>query len=106
MLPPDYTEEFEVKHAFFDRPHLILLGAGASSAAFPTGDKNGRKLPLLRDFVEIIGLHGQMSEAGISPPFDDFEAIYSQIALNPELQQSSASFQESRHRPTTSPLLR
>jgi len=85
MPPPEYTEEFEVKHAYFGRPHLMLLGAGASYAAFPDGDKNGRKLPLLKDFVEVIGLHDLMSDAGISPPFDDFEAIYSKIALSPEL---------------------
>jgi hypothetical protein len=57
MLPPEYTEEFEVRHAPFGRPHVVLLGAGASYAAFPNGDKNGHKLPLLKDFVEVIGLH-------------------------------------------------
>lgn len=85
MQPPEYTEEFEISHAQFRRPHVVLLGAGASYAAFPNGDKNGRKLPLLKDFVNVIGLRGLMGEAGISPPFDDFEAIYSSIALNPEL---------------------
>ncbi|MGE3979663.1 MAG: hypothetical protein AB7F94_19070 [Nitrospira sp.] len=85
MQPPEYTEEFEISHAQFGRPHVVLLGAGASYAAFPNGDKNGRKLPLLKDFVNVIGLHGLMREARISPPFDDFEAIYSSIALNPEL---------------------
>lgn len=83
MKPPEYTEEFEISQATFGRPHVVLLGAGASYAAFPDGDKNGRKLPLLKDFVEVIGLQGLMSEAGVKPPFDDFEAIYSGIALNP-----------------------
>lgn len=85
MFPPEYTEEFEVKNASFGRPHVVLLGAGASYAAFPNGDKNGCKLPLLKDFVEIIGLHDLMLEVGIVQPFDDFEAIYSKIALNPKL---------------------
>jgi len=58
MKPPEYTEEFEISHATFGRPHVVLLGAGASYAAFPDGDKNGRKLPLLKDFVEVIGLQG------------------------------------------------
>lgn len=80
MEPANYTEEYEISTANVGRPHVVLLGAGASYAAFPDGDKNGRKLPLLRDFVEVIGLEDLMSEAGISPPFDDFEAIYSAIA--------------------------
>src|SRR5690606_20714390 len=58
---------------------------GASCAAFPDGDRNGRRLPLLKDFVEVIGLDALMLEAGVRPPFDDFEAIYSTIALDPKL---------------------
>lgn len=85
MMPPDYTEEYEVAHASFERPHVVLLGAGASCAAFPDGDRNGRKLPLLNDFVDVIDLRGYMQEARIQPPFDDFETIYSKIALNPQL---------------------
>lgn len=84
-MPPEYTEEYEVAHATFGRPHVVLLGAGASYAAFPNGDRNGRKLPLLRDFVGVIGLESLMREAGVQPPFDDFEAIYSKIALTPGL---------------------
>lgn len=70
----------------FGRPHVVLLGAGASYAAFPNGDRNGRKLPLLRDFVDVIGLEDLMAGGRISPPFDDFEAIYSEIATDPERQ--------------------
>lgn len=85
MMPTEYTEEYEVNHAPFGRPHVVLLGAGASYAAFPNGDKAGRKLPLLKDFVDVIGLGDFMSQAGVLPPFDDFEVIYSKIALDPEL---------------------
>lgn len=85
MGPLDYTEEYEVSNASFGRPHVVLLGAGASYAAFPDGDRYGRKLPLLRDFVDVIGLHELMKVAGAFPPYDDFEAIYSQIALDPAL---------------------
>ena len=27
--------------------HTVVLGAGASRAAFPDGDKNGKKLPVM-----------------------------------------------------------
>lgn len=83
IMPDEYTEEYEVNNTSFRRPHVVLLGAGASYAAFPNGDKYGRKLPLLRDFVSIIGLEELIKEAGILPPYDNFEKIYSDIAINP-----------------------
>ncbi len=83
MQFPEYTEEYEIGNTSFGKPHVVLLGAGASYAAFPKGDRNGRKLPLLRDFVEVIGLEDLVKEVGISPPYDDFERIYSEIAIDP-----------------------
>ena len=62
MKPREYSEEFEIENANFGRPHIILLGAGASYAAFPNGDRSGNKLPLLRDFVDVIGLETEMRE--------------------------------------------
>ena len=85
MKPREYSEEFEIENANSGRPHIILLGAGASYAAFPNGDRNGNKLPLLRDFVDIIGLDKEMKEAEISLPYNDFEAIYSNIYSDPNL---------------------
>jgi len=85
MKPREYSEEFEIENANFGRPHIILLGAGASYAAFPNGDRNGNTLPLLRDFVDVIGLDKEMKEAEISPPYSDFETIYSNIHSNPDL---------------------
>ena len=35
-------------------PHVVMLGAGASVAAFPNGDKNGRKVPLMKDLVGVF----------------------------------------------------
>jgi len=35
--------------------HTFILGAGASRAAFPNGDKFGRALPLMCDFVDVLG---------------------------------------------------
>lgn len=94
MMPQEYSEEFEIENANFGRPHIILLGAGASYAAFPNGDRNGKKLPLLRDFVDVIGLEKEMKEAGASPPYDDFESIYSAIHSNPDLIQARESIEK------------
>ena len=35
-------------------PHVVILGAGASRAAFPYGERNGIVPPLMKDFVFMI----------------------------------------------------
>lgn len=56
--------------------HTFLLGAGASLAAFPNGDKYGRKIPLMKDFVEIVGLEDLLDESGIDYSNQNIEEIY------------------------------
>ena len=34
--------EQEINQIEVGKPHLVILGAGASYAAFPNGDKNGK----------------------------------------------------------------
>lgn len=45
------TVEQEVSTVRMQKPHVVVLGAGASRATCPDGDKNGRKIPLMRDFT-------------------------------------------------------
>lgn len=66
------------------RPHVVLLGAGASRAAFPSGDAGGRMLPLMTDLVEIVGLQPLLEKTG--QPYEmeaNFEAIYGRLASKP-----------------------
>ncbi len=58
--------------------HLVILGAGASRAACPHGDKNGRKLPLMNDLVEVVGLSSKIEEWGLDPQ-QNFENIYNDL---------------------------
>jgi len=37
------------------QPHVVILGAGASKAAFLGGDKYGKSVPLLDHLPDIIG---------------------------------------------------
>jgi len=54
------------------RPHVVILGAGASRAA--------AKAPLMKDLVEQLGLEGLFRRAGVGPDMHaDFEGAYSQI---------------------------
>lgn len=83
MNSSEFTVEKEIQKTDMNRPHVVILGAGASLAAFQNGDKSGRRLPVMKDFVEILGLENFLVQNGIQPPFDDFEGIYSGIASDP-----------------------
>jgi hypothetical protein len=62
------------------RPHLVLLGAGASLAAFPNGEKNGMKLPLMNNFVETVnGLSDYLDKYGLDYMGQNFEDLYSSL---------------------------
>ena len=66
------------------RPHVVLLGAGSSRAAFPNGDAAGRRLPLMTDLVEIVGLQQLVEEAGREYANEtNFETIYGRLARQP-----------------------
>ena len=60
-------------------PHLVLLGAGASLASFPNGDKNGIKLPLMNSLVDKLDLH-QFIPKHYENLTNDFEKLYSKLA--------------------------
>ena len=69
----------KVQEPHVERPHILLLGAGASYAAFPNGDKNGRKLPLMYNIVDVLGLRPILQKAGISYGGENFESLYSSL---------------------------
>ncbi len=60
------------------RPHVVILGAGASLAAFPTGDARGRRLPLMANVVDVLGLRSLVEDAGHDPQ-QGFESLYSTL---------------------------
>lgn len=66
----------------FGRPHVVILGAGASLQAFPNGDKHGRKLPLMWNLVDVVGLAPLLDQAGIGDYRDNFEKFYSDLATS------------------------
>ena len=67
-------------------PHVVLLGAGASRAAFPNGDRAGRLLPLMDDVLEVLDLRSVFEGVG---PIEDtnFESVYSKLAEDPRYEK-------------------
>lgn len=60
----------------YANPHVVIVGAGASRAACPDGDANGRRLPLMADLVDLVGLKPLLAKYGIESEETDFEAVF------------------------------
>lgn len=64
------------------RPHVVLLGAGASLAALPNGDKWGKRLPLMNNLIDVLGLGSLLDRHGIAHKGVNFEALYSGLVTS------------------------
>lgn len=73
------TKEDEIAQIQMGRPHVVILGAGASLAAFPQGDRNGKRLPVMNNFIEVLDLSDLFHRAGIDFRGRNFEEIYDQL---------------------------
>ena len=62
------------------RPHVVILGAGASCAAIPNGDKNGKKISAMKGFIEKLGLKNIISSLSLDTTSDNLEDIYMEIS--------------------------
>jgi len=77
------------------RPHLVLLGAGASKAAFPNGEKNSLKMPLMVDFVETVnGLSDYLGECGIDYKGQNFEDLYNSLYEDSQYDEIRRTIEE------------
>src|SRR5687767_14680490 len=62
-----------------ESPHVVLLGAGASLAATPRGDRFGRPVPLMNNLVEVLQLQPILDDAGIRGS-GNFEELFGQLS--------------------------
>lgn len=65
------------------KPHVVILGAGATIAAIPNGDKNGIKSPVMNNFFEVTNLKHLLDEFEIKTKTNNLEDIYSELYENP-----------------------
>lgn len=77
--PGEVSVEEEIADTSAKRPHVVLLGAGASKAALPNGDRNGLAVPLLRDVAADLGLADEFPKDLRDLASTDFEAAYSRV---------------------------
>jgi hypothetical protein len=61
------------------KPHVAILGAGASCAAIPNGDKNGRKISAMNGFIDTIGLSALLDGITLQTQSTNLEDIYMEL---------------------------
>lgn len=76
--------------------HIVLLGAGASRAAFPHGDRNGKRVPLGIDLVDTLDLGFVLREIGVGYKGRDFEQVYTELVQRDD--KKSIEFVENKVR--------
>jgi len=75
---PNYPT-LNIEKNSIESPHVIILGAGASLSAFPDGDKNGLKLPLMNTLYEVLNLEPTLSKYDLKYCCENFETIYDRL---------------------------
>lgn len=75
---------FEYERDYKNRPHVVLLGAGASVAAIPRGDKNGMKTSVMDGFLEKLGMSEVIADLNLVTKSGNLEDIYSEISERDE----------------------
>ena len=62
--------------AFASRPHLVIVGAGATIDSIPNGDKNGQQSAVMKGFIDKLGFTGILADSGIQFDSDNLEYFF------------------------------
>lgn len=66
------------------RRHTVILGAGATIATIPNGDKNGNKSSVMNGLIDRLNLNDVLRNVKLSTPSTNLEDIYSELYSKPE----------------------
>ena len=76
------------------RPHVLILGAGASKAAELHGDSLDLKLPVINELPDAIELATLVGSTEVEEAKSDFESYFSRIASKSEYSTISKDIEE------------
>ena len=62
-----------------NRPHVVILGAGATMATIPNGDKYGNKSSVMNNFLVELQLENLLSSVKLETQSSNLEDIYSEM---------------------------
>ena len=65
--------------SYKERPHVVIIGAGASVAAIPNGDKNGLKTSVMDGFLKKLGMEETIKNLNLDTKSENLEDIYSEL---------------------------
>ncbi len=78
-----HTKQDRVNTVYGGGGHILILGAGASVASTLRNPlTNGKRLPLMNNFVEVVGLIDIVNTLPNSIKSDNFEVLYSNLYLD------------------------
>lgn len=78
LVAVEVSTQQEIENVFFERPHVVILGAGASIAAVPA-DRNGKELPDMKGLLRLPRVQELFDAAGGLQKTNDFEVAYSML---------------------------
>lgn len=74
------TKEDRIRTVFGGGGHVVILGAGASIAAtMRNPELNGKKLPSMNDFIDVVGLRDIVDCLPETLKTNNFEELYSKL---------------------------
>lgn len=76
------------------RAHTVILGAGATIAAIPNGDKNGKRSSVMSGLIEKLHLEDVLSGIDLKTRSDNLEDIYSELHARPECHEALAELEK------------
>lgn len=69
------------------RAHTVILGAGATVATIPNGDKNGRKSSVMDGLIDKLDLKEVLKDVELKTKSDNLEDIYYELYSRPECKK-------------------
>lgn len=90
---PQLDEKRQINHS----PHVVILGAGASKAACPKGDKNGKPVPLMDNLIETLELEPLLMKYGLRHEPGNFEEKFSRWSQSKEHQKLVGDLEKHIH---------
>lgn len=76
------------------RPHVVILGAGASVAAIPNGDKNGKQISVMNNFFQKTQTEYMLKGINLKTKSMNLEDIYNEIYERNELKGLCANLEK------------
>lgn len=91
-------DQQELEAIMRQRPHLVILGAGATIATIPNGDKYGRKSSVMNNFLEELQLQDLLQGIQLQTTSRNIEDIYSELFDREDCAEVKQKLEERIHK--------